>query len=168
MLQGGIGTLQVRSWWSGKTSDASTVKSDPHKVLLLGTPVCPSRRSHKLVMNWGKAKRSHDMPAPPVPMQQHKLNQYCQKNWPVLGSQVIYKNWRNRKPPSHLKKNTNHMKNLSIFPLEKSRERLPNLPLRKFMTTHQRNAREENLSCSIFCFVSGHRKSNNFYTRLKG
>lgn len=116
VLQGGIRTLQVRSWWSGKTSDASTVKSDPHKVLLLGTPVCPCRRSHKLVMNWGKGKRSHDTPAPTVPMQQHKLNQHCQKNWPVLGSQVIYKNWRNRRPPSHLKKTTNHMKNLSIFP----------------------------------------------------
>lgn len=92
----------------------------------------------------------------------------AKKNWPVRGSRVIFKNWRNRRPPRHLKKNTNYMKNLSIFPLEKSRRGLLNLSLHKFMTTHQRNAKEKKFSCSIFCFVSDHRKNNPFYTRLKG
>lgn len=45
-------------------------------------------------------------------------NSTAKKNWPVLGFRVIFKNWRNRRPPRHLKKNTNHMKNLSIFPLK--------------------------------------------------
>lgn len=36
----------------------------PHKVLELGTTVCPCRRGHRVVVNLGKSKRSHGTPAP--------------------------------------------------------------------------------------------------------
>lgn len=65
----------------------------------------------------------------------------AKKNWLVLGSRVICKNWRNRRPLRHLEKNTNHMKNLSIFPLKKSRGGLLHLPLHKFMTTHSKKCK---------------------------
>lgn len=60
------------------------------------------------------------------------------------------------------------MKNLSIFPIEKSKGVYWISPFINFMSIHHRNAKEENFSFSIFCFVSGHMKSNQFYTRLKG
>lgn len=61
----------------------------------------------------------------------------AKENWPILGSQVIFKNWRNRRPPRHLKKNTNHMKNLSFFSSQKSRGALLNLSLHKLMTIQE-------------------------------
>lgn len=102
------------------------------------------------ISTWSDNTAAQFRSAPPK-----KINQY----W----DQVLSKNWRNKWPLSHLKKQkltTNN--NLSIYSLNLERLIVPSSPL-----TQRRNAREENVFCSAFS-LSVHKRNNQFYTKLKG